>query len=542
MRNFWEHFDASYEYEDVLHYLRAIYHRKRLNIWMDPISKKEYGNRTENFTLEYYVSDLLMYKNQQVAIDELDKFLQLPEEEQLLEVAASLVAKWCQPELKIAHTDISAKLDAMAKECTIMLRYHHPNHPYFEVDEDTLKKWRNQKLEQQNYRLDQRMQLINIINKVLFDKYKLLGDTFDYYSMSNSFINCVLERKSGLPIILSIVYEGVARRMGLNCEPLNTPVHFLLKLQGEKTAHSILFIDAFNAHTFTRLNEEGKLYSAEKIPTATTKQVLERMVANVDKAWERSGLLHPTIEANDDSFPMLKILNRIRIMGTEYFTDRLHRDPIYDYHRITSQGVLFKESLKNEQFNYRQLIHIVPRCRPTGMLYAVGVIVIHKVSDEVRFYGVIIDWSPVWEERMDPLNEYRNYKANFKSQPFYKVLSENRVIRYLPQEYLSLVVHHYPQRFFHENLDLGKHFSRFEDGVFIPNTAKSKEYCEDDIYRLVISKDVLRRMIRQALRQDDRLTVGYRCQCFKRNGLMCRMPYMSPIFNIFCTCDEPGMC
>ena len=39
----------------------------------------------------------------------------------------------------------------------------------------------------------------------------------------------VLKNKTGIPITLCIVYLAVARRLGVLCEPVNFPTHFLIK-------------------------------------------------------------------------------------------------------------------------------------------------------------------------------------------------------------------------------------------------------------------------------------------------------------------------
>lgn len=39
----------------------------------------------------------------------------------------------------------------------------------------------------------------------------------------------MLEKKSGIPLTLCVVYEAVARRVGVHCLPVNFPTHFLLK-------------------------------------------------------------------------------------------------------------------------------------------------------------------------------------------------------------------------------------------------------------------------------------------------------------------------
>src|SRR5512140_571537 len=53
-----------------------------------------------------------------------------------------------------------------------------------------------------------------ILNRVLFEVEGFRGNRDDYYDPRNSYLNEVLDRKTGIPITLSVVYMEVARRVG----------------------------------------------------------------------------------------------------------------------------------------------------------------------------------------------------------------------------------------------------------------------------------------------------------------------------------------
>src|SRR5262245_46299178 len=67
------------------------------------------------------------------------------------------------------------------------------------------------------------------------------GNQNDYYDRRNSFLNEVLERRTGIPITLAVVYMEVARRLGLLVLGVGFPGHFLAKHPGA----SELIIDPF---------------------------------------------------------------------------------------------------------------------------------------------------------------------------------------------------------------------------------------------------------------------------------------------------------
>ena len=74
-------------------------------------------------------------------------------------------------------------------------------------------------------------QKVLALNHYLFNELRFNGNIDDYYDPSNSYLNEVIERRTGIPITLSIVYLEVARRLGLNLKGVSFPGHFLVKLR-----------------------------------------------------------------------------------------------------------------------------------------------------------------------------------------------------------------------------------------------------------------------------------------------------------------------
>jgi regulator of sirC expression with transglutaminase-like and TPR domain len=77
----------------------------------------------------------------------------------------------------------------------------------------------------------------------LFHDEGFSGNSADYYDPCNSYLNDVLERRTGIPISLSIVYMEVGRRLGLSIEPISFPTHFLLRVTIERMD---IVVDPFN--------------------------------------------------------------------------------------------------------------------------------------------------------------------------------------------------------------------------------------------------------------------------------------------------------
>ena len=87
-------------------------------------------------------------------------------------------------------------------------------------------------------------QVLGQINWVLFVEEGFQGNTEDYYDPKNSYLNQVIEHKTGIPISLSVLYRAVAHRLGLEMEGVNLPAHFMLRVgRGDET----IFVDPFHA-------------------------------------------------------------------------------------------------------------------------------------------------------------------------------------------------------------------------------------------------------------------------------------------------------
>ncbi len=68
------------------------------------------------------------------------------------------------------------------------------------------------------------------LNDYLFKEQRFVGNTTHYEDPRNTFLNEVLDRRTGIPITLALVYMEVARRAGLTVEGVNFPGHFLRAL------------------------------------------------------------------------------------------------------------------------------------------------------------------------------------------------------------------------------------------------------------------------------------------------------------------------
>jgi regulator of sirC expression with transglutaminase-like and TPR domain len=87
-------------------------------------------------------------------------------------------------------------------------------------------------------------QVLGQINWVLFVEEGFQGNVDNYYDPRNSYLNEVIDRKTGIPISLSVLYWRVAAGLGLTVAGVNLTAHFMLRTgQGADT----IFIDPFDS-------------------------------------------------------------------------------------------------------------------------------------------------------------------------------------------------------------------------------------------------------------------------------------------------------
>jgi regulator of sirC expression with transglutaminase-like and TPR domain len=145
--------------------------------------------------------------------------------------------------------------------------------------------------------------MIAMLNAILFAEMGFHGATRDYYDPRSSFLNEALDRRTGLPITLSVIYIEVAARLGLSLAGVGLPGHFIVKYEGPAGAGrgaqrgAELFIDPYHAGALLTRAECGawfrKLYgpdftfSGEYLAPLTRRQILARMLRNLKGAYLR---------------------------------------------------------------------------------------------------------------------------------------------------------------------------------------------------------------------------------------------------------------
>lgn len=85
--------------------------------------------------------------------------------------------------------------------------------------------------------------LLEEMGRTLYERHGFRGNRDEYYDPRNSFLSDVLDRRTGIPLTLGIVYLEVGWRLGLPLEGVNFPGHFLVRFAGEEVR---LLVDPFD--------------------------------------------------------------------------------------------------------------------------------------------------------------------------------------------------------------------------------------------------------------------------------------------------------
>ena len=88
--------------------------------------------------------------------------------------------------------------------------------------------------------------IIEKLNDFFFDDKKFQPNVSDYYNPVNNYLNIVLEKRTGIPITLSLIYIHLASYIDFKLHSVNFPSHFLVKYVLDEDTDESIVIDTFN--------------------------------------------------------------------------------------------------------------------------------------------------------------------------------------------------------------------------------------------------------------------------------------------------------
>jgi regulator of sirC expression with transglutaminase-like and TPR domain len=167
------------------------------------------------------------------------------------------------------------------------------------------------------------LEKVNVMNRVLFDTYLFKGNTANFHSPANSYLNIVLDTKKANPLLLSIIYMHLAQQLDMPIVGVNLPEHFVLAYLDDQEILSEAFIDNNSAILFyINAFSRGTVFHRNEIDSFLKKldlqpdeayyqpcsniEILKRMLRNLIFAYHKLGEVEKVSELEE----MLNVLQK----------------------------------------------------------------------------------------------------------------------------------------------------------------------------------------------------------------------------------------
>jgi regulator of sirC expression with transglutaminase-like and TPR domain len=185
-----------------------------------------------------------------------------------------------------------------------------------------------------------RLACIKAVNEYLFEELHFVGNREKYEDPRNSCLNEVLDRRTGIPITLCVVYMEVARRAGLHIDGVNFPGHFLVRCpEVGSRGSSGLIIDPFHGGALLSEHDCRLLlqrqvgseiaFSKSLLAPTTRLQILVRMLINLKR-----------IYVHMRSFPQARDVTELLLAMTPSALSELRDRGLLAYHLNDVPGAL----------------------------------------------------------------------------------------------------------------------------------------------------------------------------------------------------------
>ena len=172
------------------------------------------------------------------------------------------------------------------------------------------------------------------LNRFLFGELGYSGNTESYYDPRNSYLNEVIDRRTGIPITLAVLYMALGRRIGLPLEGVSFPGHFLVRL---RLRGGMLVLDPFDGgaplseddlrERLQRVVPKGisgqvpvaELPLEQFLEPATARQILARVLRNLKAIYREA----------DEPQRLLDVLNRMLVVAPDSSAELRDRGILY---------------------------------------------------------------------------------------------------------------------------------------------------------------------------------------------------------------------
>ena len=148
---------------------------------------------------------------------------------------------------------------------------------------------------------------VRVFNHIFFQVHGFKGNKRNYHAPQNSYINEVLDSRTGNPLSLAIIYQVLAEDLNIPLRGVNLPNHFVLAYLdedsmggldvGQQDEENVLFyVNAFSQGDILGRNEINEFLEKLKIPArpsfytpCTNLDIIRRQLNNLASSYHKLG-------------------------------------------------------------------------------------------------------------------------------------------------------------------------------------------------------------------------------------------------------------
>jgi len=181
----------------------------------------------------------------------------------------------------VAHPE--DHMDLLEAGAFLIARYAYPG-----LDEAAYVRKLDEMAAEVRNRIGQRVsgeETVKTLGRYLFIEQGFRGNPKNYYEVDNSYLNRVIDRRTGIPISLSVLYLLVGKRLELPVFGIGMPGHFLVKFESDRYK---VFVDCFNGGALLSerdcarfLMQAGYGFEERYLQKSSPRAILVRILKNL---------------------------------------------------------------------------------------------------------------------------------------------------------------------------------------------------------------------------------------------------------------------
>jgi regulator of sirC expression with transglutaminase-like and TPR domain len=208
------------------------------------------------------------------------------------------------------------------------------------------------------------LRVIKILNHYLFEDLGFRGNREDYYDPRNSFLNEVIDRRTGIPITLSLIYLELARRIDFPMAGVGMPGHFLIR---PLFAGAEIFVDPFQQEEIlfpedcqellSQIYGPGIPFQEHHLRPTPPRLILVRLLNNLKQIYLSRAELEPALAAAERILLLIpESLPHLRDRGLLYYQLGRWQQACQDLKRYLKQAPFHPEINRSDEHLIREIV------------------------------------------------------------------------------------------------------------------------------------------------------------------------------------------